>query len=119
MSSTNTVKVECIVRPHYRFGDDGPGTHVFIDEKELRNQATMRALYILEQAYALDRTRLIKKETRSQMRQLVEQMQVSVAEELRELKQRAQNALAASVSGSGERIEHRTTYLLPGSRSRV
>jgi uncharacterized protein with PIN domain len=93
------AKVECVVKPHYRFGDDEPGTHVFIDEKELRNPATMRALYTLEEAYALERARTIKRETRSQMRQLVEHMQESVAEELRELKERAARALDAAAKG--------------------
>jgi hypothetical protein len=98
------ARVECIVKPHYRFGDDGPGEHVFIDEKELRNPATMRALYTLEQAYALERARNIKRETRSQMRQLVEQMQVSVGEELRDLKERAARAFDAASKGCARHI---------------
>jgi hypothetical protein len=93
------TKIECIVKPHYRFGDEGPGEHVFIDERELKNPATMRALYTLEQAYALERARNIKRETRSQMRQLVEQMQVSVAEELRDLKERASRAFESASKG--------------------
>jgi hypothetical protein len=101
-------KVECIVKPHYRFGDDGPGSHVFVDERELKNPSTMRALYTLEQAYALERARIIKRETRSQMRQLVEHMQESVAEELRDLKRRAQDALLPSVPRNSERVEHRS-----------
>jgi hypothetical protein len=82
------VKIECIVRPHYRFGDDEPGTHVFIDETELKNPATMRALYTLEEAYALEKARAVKREAKSQMRKLIEQMHESVAAELRDLKER-------------------------------
>jgi hypothetical protein len=81
-------KVECIVKPHYRFGESEAGARVLIDQKELRNPATMRALYTLEEAYALERARKVKRETKSQMRQLVHQMQEAVAGELRDLKER-------------------------------
>jgi hypothetical protein len=30
---TDAEKIECIVKRHYRFGDDGPGEDVFIDER--------------------------------------------------------------------------------------
>jgi hypothetical protein len=94
-NKTNILR-QCRPRARLR---RGPGEHVFIDERELKNPATMRALYTLEQAYALERARLIKKETRSQMRQLVEQMQESVAEELRDLKERAARAFDAASKG--------------------
>jgi hypothetical protein len=99
-TATESQKVECIVRPRYRFGDDGPGTHVFIDARELQNPTTMRALYTLEQAYALERAHKLKRETRSQMRQLVANMQDSVAEELRDLKERGERSLKLAQAAS-------------------
>src|SRR5207249_1087427 len=91
MAESQTV--ECVVKPHFRFGDDGPGAHVFVDEHELKNPATMRALYTLEEAYALEKARAVKREAKSQMRKLVEQMHDSVAAELRDLKERGARRL--------------------------
>jgi hypothetical protein len=85
-------RIECIVRPQYRFGDAGPGAHVFVDEKELKNSSTMRALYTLEQAAEIGRMMAAKREAKSQMRKIVEQMQDAVGGELRDMMDRAERA---------------------------
>jgi hypothetical protein len=107
-------KFECIVRPHYRFGDDGPGTHVFVDEKELKNPSTMQALYTLEQAAELGRKLAVRREAKSQMRKTVEEMQGVVGGELRDLKARAQQAVEAVESFSSLASERARDLLQPG-----